>query len=74
MPAIMAKKKRPKRTGVNLNVYVQGNIVTALQGYLASTQPRVSKTAAVEAALIQFLKAQGHWPPAQPSGEDEGGV
>lgn len=62
----MSKKKRPddtgQRLGVMLGLRIDPAISEALESYLANTVPRVSKTAAVEAALIEFLRAHGHWP------------
>jgi hypothetical protein len=58
--------KRPNRSGISLHVYVDPVIDAALQRYLDSAVPAVSKTAAVEAAIIDFLRARGCWP-ANPS-------
>jgi hypothetical protein len=56
------------RSGENLNVWVQSQIARRLRAYLASTDPRVSKTSAVESALISFLEDKGFWPPPAGSG------
>lgn len=70
MPATMAKRtgsgsggKKPQRSGVPLHAWIEGKIMTALESYLDSTEPRVSKTAAIESALKDFLKGKGFWPP-----------
>ena len=71
----MAKKKTPSpeatktpapksaRTGVPINVWVDEEVSAAMDAYLASTDPVVSKTAAVDSALKQFLREKGFWPP-----------
>lgn len=58
--------KRPpaNRTGIPLYVYVSSQLDTALDHYCENAKPRVSKTAAVEEALLQFLTARGCWPPS----------
>jgi hypothetical protein len=40
----------------------------ALQAYLDQALPRVTKTAAVEAALQLFLEKAGFWPPSNKKG------
>lgn len=68
MPA-MAKRKQgasrnpPNRSGEPLNVWLPAELLEALRAYLASTAPRVSKTAAVEMAMQDFLRTKGFWPP-----------
>jgi hypothetical protein len=56
---------RPGRA--NLNVFIRPGTGQAIRAYLASTDPRVSKTSAVESALISFLEDKGFWPP--PAGQ-----
>jgi hypothetical protein len=68
MPRTMAK---PNRTGSPINVWVDDRIQDQLRVYLDRTKPRVSKTAAVEEALIRFLTAEGLWPPPDPPAEPE---
>jgi hypothetical protein len=67
------KKKRGRpatgRTGIPLHAYIDATLAGALETYLAGTEPEVSKTAAVEAALRMWLKERGFWPPAQEEGE-----
>lgn len=46
-----------------LHVRIDPAIDAALDAYLDATEPRVSKTAAVESALREFLRAKGYWPP-----------
>ncbi len=55
--------RRPNRSGESLHVYIDPAIADALRGYLAATEPEVSKTAAVESALREFLRSKGQWPP-----------
>ncbi len=71
----MAKRKKPvrrgkpavpNRTGTPLHVWIDPEIAEALQGFLASADPRISKTAAVESALREFLRPRGFWPPPAP--------
>lgn len=72
----MAKKRRhgdepprpaPNRSGVPIHAYVDPAIVAQLDVYLDGTRPKVSKTAAIEDALIAFLEGKGHWPPPEGS-------
>jgi hypothetical protein len=63
-PEEQGEPRRPNRTGVSLHVYIEPAIDGALQGYLDASEPKVSKTAAVETALREFLRARGHWPPS----------
>jgi hypothetical protein len=68
----MAKKQPPDtppddsptriRSGENLNVWIRDDIYEALRRYLEGTTPRVTKTAAVEAALMEFLVTRKQWP------------
>jgi hypothetical protein len=60
-------KRKPTRTGVPLHVWIDPAIAAALQAYLDGTEPSVFKTAAVESALREFLRARGHWPPSTPT-------
>jgi hypothetical protein len=70
----MTKKKKKRgrpatgRTGVPLHAYIDATLSRALEAYLAGTEPKVSRTAAVESALRAWLKERGFWPPK------EGGV
>ncbi len=65
---LMSRKRpgRPKRLhkGVNLNVWINGDLAAAFERYLLSHRPRTDKTAAVEHALERMLTDFGHWPPA----------
>lgn len=69
MPAIMAKKKRPtdsgpsKRQGVLLGIRINEDLAAAMDAYLASTNPRISKTAFLEYVIGEELREHGHWPP-----------
>jgi hypothetical protein len=65
------KKPKPSRSGVPLHVWIDEEIAGALQDYLDETDPSIFKTSAVEAALRDFLRKQGHWPrkPRQEEGE-----
>lgn len=72
-------KRRPRQPDLaypdrqRLGVVANDRILAALEGYLLGTVPRVTKTAAVEAALMQFLEREGCWPPKDESAS-EGGV
>lgn len=57
------KPKKPIRKGEPLHVWINPALSRALDDYLEATAPKVSKTAAVEEALRQFLAAAGRWPP-----------
>jgi hypothetical protein len=61
---LMAKKqpKKPARTGTPVNFHITDELAAALEAYIESTSPRVSKRAAWEAALSEFLKSKGFWP------------
>jgi hypothetical protein len=68
----MAKKKTPAgparpaapqgRGGVSTHVYLDPAVAAALAEYLASAQPRTSKTAVIELALREFFQSRGAWP------------
>lgn len=59
------KPRRPIRKGDPLHVWINPALARALDDYLEGTAPRVSKTAAVEEALRQFLVSVGRWPPPE---------
>lgn len=58
-----------ERNTVPLNSIVPRRITASLRQYLASTKPRVTKTAAVEQALEAFLAEKGF--PVAADDEDE---
>jgi hypothetical protein len=62
------EKKKAVRAGIPVNVWVDTEINTSLTAYLASEEPQVSKTAAVESALRAFLQGKGFWPPPAEEG------
>lgn len=62
--AVMAKPKQRVRTGENLNVWIRSDIVEALRAYVDTIEPRTTKTAVVETALIRYLKEAGYWSPS----------
>lgn len=66
-----ADAKSPRRSGENLNVWVRSELFAALLGWLETTKPRVSKTAAVEEAIEAFLAERGHWPPSLPEAKSD---
>lgn len=55
------KRPAPNRAGEPLNVWIQTALIEALQRYIDSTDPRVSKTATVESSLAAFLARHGFW-------------
>lgn len=59
-----------RRKGVSTHAYIDPEVSEALNEYLAATEPQVSKTAAIESALREFLKNRGHWPRKGPSDAD----
>lgn len=68
--SIMARKKKPTgpkrvRAGTAINVYVDDALGDALDAYLESTEPRVSKTAYIEALIKADLRRLGRWPVQQ---------
>jgi len=69
----MAKKKpgkdaRGPRPGRPVGLRIDETLAAALDAYIGSTSPRVSRTAALETALQRFLAEQGFWPPAGQEG------
>lgn len=63
------KRKPPNRSGEPLNVWIDNALMAALNAYIEATVPRTSKTAVVELALHELLKAKGHWPPPSPAAD-----
>ncbi len=55
--------KRPARTGSPLHAWIDPAIMEALDAYVESTEPRVTKTSTIETAIKDFLRRQGRWPP-----------
>lgn len=76
MAATMAKKRAPKgsgRSGIPRTIYLQPELQDALDRYIASLRPSPSYTGVAAAALEDFLRARGFWPPPQASEpQDEG--
>ncbi len=71
----LVKQGRPSRgiLTASLYVYLHQSLADALEDYVASSDPQVSKTAAVESSLKLFLEQVGRWPPPpqpQEQGED----
>jgi FAD/FMN-containing dehydrogenase len=70
----MAKRKsgrrkapqRGPRSGEPVNVWVPVELMDMVRAYVSAQQVRTSKTAVIEAAVREFLKAQGFWPPPTP--------
>jgi hypothetical protein len=61
MPA-MAKKKK-KRVGVPLTIWIDRRIREALDKYIENTDPEVTLKAVAEKSFRDFLATVGHWPP-----------
>lgn len=55
--------KRPNRVGVSLHVYITPELAEALERFTENSEPKVSKTAAVETALLKLLREAGELPP-----------
>lgn len=55
--------KKPRRSGVPLNLVIRAELRKQLDAYLDSTRPPVGITSAVETALEDFLGPLGFWPP-----------
>jgi hypothetical protein len=72
MMPLMAKKKpqtdeadstpASNRRGVALHVWLDPELIAALEEYVAGIAPRTTKTAVVEGAIQQMLKDKGFWP------------
>jgi len=59
--------KRPQRTGVALNSYIDEEVRAALDTFLADYNDKnehpASLRSSIEAALKMYLKSKGFWPP-----------
>ena len=53
----------PKRTGRNVNAWVDPDIWSALEAYFRSLELRPTTTQVIELALKEFLDKRGFWPP-----------
>lgn len=58
-----APPSKRKRTGRNLNVWIDPAIMDAFDRYVAETEPNPTNTSTVETALKRFLGSVGYWPP-----------
>jgi hypothetical protein len=66
-----ADPPKTQRSGRALGLYISDQLADALDAYIASTRPRVSKTSALEVALEEFLRARGFLPgPTPPAAEE----
>lgn len=54
----------PARSGTPLNVWIDDDIYRAFENFRTSQLAKPTKTSVVEAALIDFLRKHGHYPPA----------
>jgi hypothetical protein len=73
MMPLMAKKKPSQepasegrtssRRGLPLHVWLDPAIIRALEAYVSSISPRTTKTAVVEAAILDVLTQHKFWPP-----------
>jgi hypothetical protein len=62
---VMAKKqKRPTtpRDGYNVNVWINPAVGAVVENDIHTSRLKVSKTAIVELALIEYYERQGKWP------------
>jgi hypothetical protein len=50
------EKKKPVRTGVNLNVWIDPQVHAALDAYVESHEPKTTLTAVVELAIKRYLR------------------
>ncbi len=57
------RKKKQKRGGVPLGLYILPEIFGAFSRFVEGSEPRTSKTAVIEMLLKRFLEAEGYWPP-----------
>lgn len=65
MPPKQRKPGRPKGTltkpdAVNVNAWLRSEIGDAFAKYIADARPQITRTAAVEMAIEEFLIARGY--------------
>lgn len=62
--------KKPSRAGTKpLHVYLDEGLVDALQSHLDGEEPRISKTAYIDALIRADLRKRGKWPARPAEGE-----
>jgi hypothetical protein len=59
--------KQPQRKGVPLHIWIDPVLSAAIAAYMDSMPVKPTLTAAVSAALKDFLRRNGFWPPPAPS-------
>lgn len=65
---VMAKRKstsEPKkspRKGESISLWLDSELIAALDLFISQSRPRVTKRSTVEAALQDFLSREGFWP------------
>jgi cytochrome c553 len=53
-----------------MQAWIDADVFDALDDYTDGAEPRVSKTAAIESALKDFLRKQGFWPRPTPQPDE----
>jgi hypothetical protein len=61
-PPIHPEGQKPKRSGKNINVWVNEEIGAAFERYLETTKPTPTNTSAIELAIELLLRQAGQWP------------
>lgn len=70
-PAGGEPSKKATRSGAPLHCWIDPDVMAAVDEYVEESEPRVSKTAFVEAALKDLLRKYGCWPRQARVEEDE---
>lgn len=61
-PGRPKKADKPKRSGRNVNVWIQEYLALAMDRCLAETRPAPTQTAVIEDALDEYFRARGFLP------------
>jgi hypothetical protein len=59
------KQERGVRFGKGVSLWINKDLFEALDVYVDTTEPIVTKRATIEAALRDFLRQRGYWPLSQ---------
>jgi len=63
------KTEKPNRQGKAFTTWFPDSVLKAIDEYIKSTHPKVSKKALIMAALKDFLEPKGFWPEEDPDDE-----
>lgn len=62
-PKRVDQKKKPKRTGKNVNIWIDPDVYKAYEAFAEMQRLPVYLTDFIELAMQEFLKNEGFWPP-----------